>query len=100
MTQASNTTSKEGGSKGVSKNPKQFTDYVAELRARVEKFKTTQQFVYCYMNERIDLAVELYNAERVKDAWHLYRKISAEVSELLGMYKPQRKIKYIFKKVK
>lgn len=80
--------------------PKSFSDYIADLKARIEKFKTTQQFVYCYMSERIDLAVELYNADRVREAWHLYRKLSAEVAELLGMYKPQKRIKYFYKKGK
>lgn len=97
MTPASNQTNNEGGSSRVRENPKQFGDYVNELRARVEKFKSTQQFVYCYMTERIDLAVELYNAERVREAWHLYRKISLEVSELLGMYKPTKRIKYFYR---
>jgi hypothetical protein len=100
MMQASNQPNSKGGSEGVSKNPKTFREYVAELRARIEKFKTTQQFIYCYMNERVDLAVELYNAERVKEAWHLYRRISAEVAELLGMYKSTRRTKYIYKRVK
>jgi hypothetical protein len=100
MTPASNQANKKEGSKIVSKNPKTFDDYVAALRARIEKFKTTQQFVYCFMNEKVDIAVELYNAERVREAWHLYRKISAELYELEGMSRPVKRVRYLYKKVK
>jgi hypothetical protein len=100
MAQANNQSNKKEGSDRVSKNPKQFADYVSALRARIEKFKTTQQFIYCFMNEKVDLAVELYNAERVKEAWHLYRKISAELYELEGMSRPVKRVRYLYKKVK
>jgi hypothetical protein len=100
MAQASKQSNNKEGSNKQEMTPKTFMDYVTELKARIEKFKTTQQFVYCYMSERIDLAVELYNADRVKEAWHLYRKISAEVSELLGMYKQTRRTKYFFRRGK
>jgi hypothetical protein len=50
------------------------------------------------MNERLDLAVELFNGSRVKEAWRLYRKISAEIAELLGMYTPKRRIRYYYKR--
>jgi hypothetical protein len=77
---------------------KTFIDYVNNLRTKIEKFKSSQQFVYCYMNERLDLAVELFNGSRVKEAWRLYRKISAEIAELLGMYTPKRRIRYYYKR--
>jgi hypothetical protein len=78
-------------------NNKTFHDYVNELRAKIEKFKSSQQFVYCYCNERLDLATELFNGGRVKEGWHLYRKISAEVAELLGMYSKPKRVKYYYR---
>jgi hypothetical protein len=76
---------------------KSFSEYVADLRQRVERFKNSQQFVYCYMNERIDLAVELHNGGAYIQAWHLYRKISAEVAELMGKYQQPKRTKYFYK---
>jgi hypothetical protein len=79
------------------KTQKNFTDYVYDIQTKLDKFKEYQPFVYTFYSQKLNIAVEMYNAERYVEAWNLYRKIAREIYELMGEFKqPTKRVRYFY----
>ena len=79
-----------------------FNSLVTRLTGDIDKFKQRQPFVYTYMSERIELAIELMNAGNHAVAWRIIKRVDKEVRELLGQYtynenKNRKKTRYFYK---